>query len=76
MSLDVYIKYRQPKTVIKRRGINSTACGSTIAFYPEDSVVECEEWHANITHNMTQMASQVPVSYRVNKEWYSNLYMS
>ena len=37
MSLDVYIKYKQPKKRLVKRGFNSTACDSTIAMYKKDN---------------------------------------
>lgn len=72
MSLDVYIKYKQPKKRIIKKGLDGTACGSTIAYYPEDTVVEETEWSSNITHNMTKMARSIPVSYKVNGEVFEN----
>ena len=38
MSLDVYIKYKQPKKKLIKRGFDSTACGSTIAMYDKDTL--------------------------------------
>ena len=37
MSLDVYIKYKQPKKMIFKRGFDGAACGSTIAMYEKDN---------------------------------------
>lgn len=72
MSLDVYIKYKKPKMVTYRKGINTAACGSTVAIYPNDTVKEKEYWSANVTHNMGEMARHIPVRYRVDGEWYEN----
>lgn len=76
MSLDVYIKYKQPKKRLIKRGFDGTACGSTIAMYEKDTEVEETKWHANITHNMGEMASHVPTHYTIDGEVYnSDLYM-
>ena len=72
MSLDVYIKYKQPKKRTVKKGMDGVACGSTIAVYPEDIEVEETEWHSNITHNMAEMAMHIPVSYQVDGETYEN----
>ena len=72
MSLDVYIKYKQPKKRTINRGLDGVACGSTMAVYYEDTVVEETEWNANITHNMNKMAMKIPVSYQVEGETYEN----
>ena len=37
MSLDVYIKYKQPKKRIVKRGFDGVACGSTIAIYKKNN---------------------------------------
>lgn len=37
MSLDVYIKYKQPKKRLIKRGFDSAACDSTIAMYEKDN---------------------------------------
>ena len=37
MSLDVYIKYKQPKKRLIKRGFDGAACGSTIAMYEKDN---------------------------------------
>lgn len=60
MSLDVYIKYKQLKKRTIKKGLDGVACGSTIAVYPEDRVVEETKWHANITHNKNEMAMHIP----------------
>ena len=76
MSLDVYIKYKQLKKRTIKKGLDGVACGSTIAVYPEDRVVEETKWHANITHNMNEMAMHVPTHYTIDGEVYdSDLYM-
>ena len=51
------------------------ACGSTFMIVPDDVATEETEWSANITHNMSRMALQVPicVKYR-NKEYKGTLY--
>ena len=72
MSLDVYIKYKQPKKRTIKKGMDGVACGSTIAVYPEDIEIEETEWHANITNNMAEMAMHIPVSYQVDGETYEN----
>lgn len=75
MSLDVYIKYKKPKKVLMKKGINSMACGSTVAIYNKDTEIEETEWHANITHNMGEMAQHVPTYYTIDGEVYgSSLY--
>ena len=38
MSLDVYIKYKQPKKRLVKRGFDSTACSSTIAMYDKNTL--------------------------------------
>ena len=38
MSLDVYIKYKQPKKRLIERDFDGTACGSTIAMYDKDTL--------------------------------------
>lgn len=56
--------------------MDGVACGSTMAIYPEDTEVTESEWSANITHNMGEMASHIPVTYKIDKEVYSEtLYM-
>ena len=40
MSLDVYIKNKQLKKRTIKKGLDGVACGSIIAVYPEDRVVE------------------------------------
>lgn len=72
MSLDVYIKYKHPKKRTIKRGLDGVACGSTMAVHHEDTVVEETEWHANVTHNMNEMAMHIPVSYQVEGETYEN----
>ena len=37
MSLDIYIKYKQPKKRLVKRGFDSTACSSTIVMYKKDN---------------------------------------
>ena len=37
MSLDVYIKYKQPKKRLIKRGFDGAACGSTRARYEKDN---------------------------------------
>ena len=37
MSLDVYIKYKQPKKRLVKRGFDGAACGSAIAMYKKDN---------------------------------------
>lgn len=36
MSLDVYIKYKQPKKRLIKIGFDDAACGSTIAMYEKN----------------------------------------
>ena len=72
MSLDVYIKYKNPKKRIINGGLDGVACGSTLAYYDTPGEVEETEWHANITHNMNEMAMHIPVSYQVERETYEN----
>ena len=75
MSLDVYIIYQEPKKVQKYAGINQSACGSTVAIYPKDTIITETEWHANITHNMGKMADHIPTHYKIGDETYeSDLY--
>lgn len=38
MSLDVYIKYKQPKKRLIKGGFDDAACGSTIAMYDKDTL--------------------------------------
>lgn len=38
MSLDVYIKYKQPKKRLVKRGFDGTACDSTIAIYKKNNL--------------------------------------
>ena len=59
MSLDVYIKYREPKMVNYNK--THASCGSTMRVCEDDSEYQEEEWSANITHNMGRMADVVPV---------------
>lgn len=58
MSLDVSISFKKTKTIKMSR----VACGSTIPVCNEDDMYEAEEWSANITHNMGEMASHVPIN--------------
>lgn len=37
MSLDIYIKYKQPKKRLIKKGFDGTACDSTIAMYKKDN---------------------------------------
>lgn len=37
MSLDVYIKYKQSKKELVKRGFDGAACDSTIAMYKKDN---------------------------------------
>ena len=73
MSLDVTIIYKKPKMV--KYNATHAACGSTFMIVPDDAPTEETEWSANITHNMSRMALQVPicVKYR-NKEYKGTLY--
>ena len=73
MSLDVTITYKKPKMV--KYNATHAACGSTFMIAPDDVPTEETEWSANITHNMSKMALQVPicVKYR-NKEYKGTLY--
>lgn len=59
MSLDVTIRYKEPKLV----DYNSThaACGSTYRVCADDSPVMEESWSANVTHNMGRMACEIPL---------------
>lgn len=59
MSLDVTIKYKQPKKV--KYNDTHTACGSTMALVDKDYEETVSEWSANITHNMAEMADHVSV---------------
>lgn len=72
MSLDVYIKYKKPEKRIIKKGLDGVACGSTMAIYDKDTEVEESYWHANVTHNMGEMASYIPVTYKVGGEKYEN----
>lgn len=38
MSLDVYIKYKQPKKRLIKRDFDGVACGSTIVMYDKDTL--------------------------------------
>ena len=38
MSLDVYIKYKQSKKRLIKRGFDDAACGSTIAIYKKNNL--------------------------------------
>ena len=38
MSLGVYIKYKQPKKRLIKRGFDGAACGSTIAIYKKNNL--------------------------------------
>ena len=73
MSLYVTIIYKKPKMV--QYNATHSACGSTIMIVPDDVATEETEWWANITHNMSRMALQVPIciKYR-NKEYKGTLY--
>ena len=73
MSLDVTLIYKKPKMV--KYNATHAACGSTFMIVPDDVPTEETEWSANITHNMSRMALQVPicVKYR-NKEYKGTLY--
>lgn len=68
MSLDVSVKYKHP--VVEDYHKTHSCCGSTVmvrgAVYEE----EVSEWHANITHNMGEMAGHVPVEYKIGDESY------
>ena len=59
MSLDVTIIYKKPKMV--KYNATHAACGSTFMIVPDDVPTEETEWSANITHNMSRMALQVPI---------------
>lgn len=68
MSLDVTIKYKQPKVVDYER--THAACGSTMGQNIGERVET--EWDSNITSNMTEMADHIPVTFHVGDEEYSN----
>lgn len=73
MSLDITIKFKEPKKL----NYNDThaACGSTMAMVSDAYAEESDEWHTNITHNMTSMAQEVPVFYHnKGEEWSTTLY--
>lgn len=70
MSLDVTIKYKQPKKVDYNK--THAPCGSTMALVPDNHEEEREYWSGNITHNMGNMADHIPTSYHVDGEDYSN----
>lgn len=72
MSLDVTIKYKEPKKRVVKRGLDGEACGSTLALYLEDGEIEETSWRANITHNMGIMAQNIPVSYNIEGEGHTN----
>lgn len=38
MSLDVYIKYKQPKKRLIKRGFDSAVCDSIITMYKKDNL--------------------------------------
>ena len=59
MSLDVTIIYKKPKMV--KYNATHAACGSTFMIVPDDVATEETEWSANITHNLSRMALQVPI---------------
>ena len=67
MSLDIYIKYKHPKKRIIKKGLDVVDYENTIAVNNEGT-----GWHANITHNMNEMADHIPVSYQVEGETYEN----
>lgn len=60
MSLDVYIKFKEPKML--NYNATHTACGSTMAMV-DDGEELAEEWHSNVTHNMGKMADNVKITY-------------
>ena len=73
MSLDVTIIYKKPKMV--KYNATHAACGSTFMIVPDDVATEETEWWANITHNMSRMALQVPICIKYwNKEYKGTLY--
>ena len=76
MSLDVTIIYKKPKMV--KYNATHAACGSTFMIVPDDIATEETEWSANITHNMSRMALQVPicVKYRNIRVLYITMYGS
>ena len=63
MSLDVTIIYKKPKMV--KYNATHAACGSTFMIVPDDVPIEETEWSANITHNMSRMALQVPICVKL-----------
>lgn len=63
MSLDVYINFEKPETIKMSR----VACGSTVPICDEDDTYETDYWSANITHNMGNMASHVPINVESRK---------
>lgn len=73
MSLDVTIIYKKPKMV--KYNATHAVCGSTYMIVSDDVATEETEWSANITHNMSRMATQVPICIRYrNKEYKGTLY--
>ena len=73
MSLDVTIIYKKPKML--KYNATHAACGSTFMIVPDDVPTEEREWSANITHNMSRMALQVPIYVRYwNKVYKGTLY--
>lgn len=61
MSLDVTIKYKQPKTVDYNK--THTACGSTMMLVKGDYEEDVSSWSSNITGNMVAMAEHIPTFY-------------
>ena len=64
MSLDVIIMYKKPKMM--KYNATHAACGNTFMIVPDDVATEETEWSANITHNMSRMALQVPICVLIN----------
>lgn len=73
MSLGVTVKYKRP--VVENYHATHACCGSTVPVYGPDHEEEVSEWHANITHNMCEMAGHIPVRYNFEGEAHrSTLY--
>lgn len=71
MSLDVYIKFKKPRQVnyyLEHPYIYNNLSERDLSNYSET-----DQWSANITHNVGEIASHVPVDFN---GWQTTLYMA
>lgn len=62
MSLDVYIKFKEPRK--ENYFLNHPYSYSNLSKGDEEAFHLEETWHGNITHNLNEMANHIPIKLK------------